>query len=146
MTDSKKIFLDTSPLIYYLQKNELYYPSMVLFWDNYVEYDYVTSSITITEYLTYPYRYNDLRMINEFYSFIYGMDIQTKAIGEKIADKAAQIRAGYKFFKTMDALQLATACITGCELFLTNDKQLKQFREIRCITLDDLGKVKGSVQ
>lgn len=146
MTDSKKIFLDTSPLIYYLQKNELYYPSMVLFWDNYVEYDYVTSSITITEYLTYPYRYNDLRMINEFYSFIYGMDIQMKAIGEKIADKAAQIRAGYKFFKTMDALQLATACITGCELFLTNDKQLKQFREIRCITLDDLGKVKGSVQ
>jgi Predicted nucleic acid-binding protein, contains PIN domain len=138
MTDSKKIFLDTSPLIYYLQKNELYYPSMVLFWDNYVEYDYVTSSITITEYLTYPYRYNDLRMINEFYSFIYGMDIQMKAIGEKIADKAAQIRAGYKFFKTMDALQLATACITGCELFLTNDKQLKQFREIRCITLDDL--------
>ena len=139
MTDSKKIFLDTSPLIYYLQKNELYYPSMVLFWDTYVEYDYVTSSITITEYLTYPYRYNDLRMINEFYSFIYGMDIQMKAIGEKIADKAAQIRAGYKFFKTMDALQLATACITGCELFLTNDKQLKQFREIRCITLDDLG-------
>ena len=138
MTDSKKIFLDTSPLIYYLQKNELYYPSMVLFWDNYVEYDYVTSSITITEYLTYPYRYNDLRMINEFYSFIYGMDIQMKAIGEKIADKAAQIRAGYNIFKTMDALQLATACITGCELFLTNDKQLKQFREIRCITLDDL--------
>ena len=77
-------------------------------------------------------------MINEFYSFIYGMDIQIKSIGEKIADKAAQIRAGYKFFKTMDALQLATACITGCELFLTNDKQLKQFREIRCITLDDL--------
>ena len=138
MTDSKKIFLDTSPLIYYLQKNELYYPSMVLFWDNYVEYDYVTSSITITEYLTYPYRYNDLRMINEFYSFIYGMDIQIKSIGEKIADKAAQIQAGYKFFKTMDALLLATACITGCELFLTNDKQLKQFREIRCITLDDL--------
>lgn len=140
MTDSKKIFLDTSPLIYYLQKNELYYPSMVLFWKNYVEYDYVTSSITITEYLTYPYRYNDLRMINEFYSFIYGMDIQIKAIEEKIADKAAQIRAEYKFFKTMDALQLATACITGCELFLTNDKQLRQFREIRCITLDDLDK------
>ena len=66
------------------------------------------------------------------------MDIQMKAIGEKIADKAAQIRAGYKFFKTMDALQLATACITGCDLFLTNDKQLRQFKEIRCFTVEEV--------
>jgi len=38
----------------------------------------------------------------------------------------------------MDALQLATACVIGCDLFLTNDKQLRQFREIKCITLDEL--------
>lgn len=32
----------------------------------------------------------------------------------------------------IDALQLvASACIQECDLFLTNDKQLKQFREIR---------------
>lgn len=139
MTGSKKIFLDTSPFIYYLQKNELYYSNMVRFWGNYVEYDYITSSITVTEYLTYPYRQNDLKLINEFYSFIRGMDIQIKGIGERVADKAAQIRAEYRFFKTMDALQLATACITGCDLFLTNDKQLRQFSEVRCVTLDDLG-------
>ena len=45
---------------------------------------------------------------------------------------------GSKFFKTMDALQLSTACISGCDLFLTNDKQLKQFKEITCITVDEL--------
>lgn len=38
----------------------------------------------------------------------------------------------------MDALQLSTACLTGCDLFLTNDKQLRQFTEIKCITIDDL--------
>ena len=48
------------------------------------------------------------------------------------------IRAEYKFFKSMDALQLATACINKCDLFLTNDKQLKQFKEIKCVTVDQV--------
>ena len=37
----------------------------------------------------------------------------------------------------MDALQLATACISGCDLFLTNDKQLRQFKEMKCIIVDE---------
>ena len=79
-----------------------------------------------------------MKLINGFYTFIDVMGIQVKAINERIADKAAQIRSEYKFFKTMDALQLATACVIGCDLLLTNDKQLRQFREIKCITLDEL--------
>ena len=59
-------------------------------------------------------------------------------VDQEIAKKAAQIRAQYKNFKAMDALQLATACVTGCDLILTNDKQLKQFTEIKCVTVDDL--------
>ncbi len=138
MTDSKKIFLDTAPIIYYLQNSELYFENMKRFWNKYIEYDFVTSAITVTEYLTYPYRQDDLKLINAFYSFVDSMDIQICNIDKKIAEKAAQIRAEYKFFKTMDALQLATACIMNCDLFLTNDKQLKQFNEIKCITVDEL--------
>lgn len=55
----------------------------------------------------------------------------------KMAKRAAQIRAQYKDFKAMDSLQLAIACETGCDLFLTNDKQLRQFKELRCITVKD---------
>lgn len=138
MTDSKVIFIDTSPFIYYLQHSELYYSYMKLFWERFADCDYLTSSVTIAEYLTYPYCHNDLKMIDAFYSFIGGMDIKIKSIDSEIADKAAKIRAEYKFFKTMDALQLATACITGCDLFLTNDKQLRQFREVKCITVEEL--------
>lgn len=138
MTDFKKVFLDTSPVVYYLECNELYYLNMKKFWKEYGECDYVTSAVTVTEYLTFPYQQNNLQLINAFYAFINGMDIEIKSIDKTIADKAAQIRAEYKFFKTMDALQLATACLTGCDLFLTNDKQLKQFREIKCITVDEL--------
>lgn len=38
----------------------------------------------------------------------------------------------------MDAIQLAVACLEGCDLFLTNDKQLRQFKEIKCITVEEL--------
>ena len=102
------------------------------------ECDYVTSAITVTEYLAYPYRQSDLKMVESFYAFVNDMDIQVKEIDVRIAEKAAQIRAEYKFFKTMDSLQLATACIMRCDLFLTNDKQLRQFKEIKCVTVDEL--------
>ena len=139
MIDCKMVFVDTSPFIYYLQHNDLYYSDMKLFWERYAVCNFVTSSVTITEYLTYPYCHNDLKMIDAFYFFIDGMDIKIRSIDKEIAEKAAKIRAEYRFFKTMDALQLATACIAGCDLFLTNDKQLRQFGEIRCITVEELG-------
>ena len=66
------------------------------------------------------------------------MEINIKSIDREIAEKAAKIRAEYKFFKTMDALQLATACLSGCDLVLTNDKQLKQFKEIKCLMVEEL--------
>ncbi|MCM1499831.1 MAG: PIN domain-containing protein [Clostridium sp.] len=59
-------------------------------------------------------------------------------INVQIAEKAARIRSEYIGFKGMDALQLATACLYGCDCFLTNDKQLKQFNEIKCVTVDEL--------
>ncbi len=138
MTEDKKIFLDTSPIVYYLENNVVYHPKMKKFWKEYEECDYITSAVTVTEYLTYPYQQKNLKMINAFYAFVDGMDIEIKSIDRAIAERAAQIRAEYKFFKTMDSLQLATAYLSGCDLFLTNDKQLRQFREIRCITVEEL--------
>ena len=138
MTDFKKIFLDTSPIVYYLENNEVYYRNMKKFWNEYRDCDYVTSAVTVTEYLTYPFQQNNFKLINTFYAFVNGMDIEIKSIDKVIAEKAAQIRADYLFFKTMDALQLATACLSGCDLFLTNDNQLKQFKEIECITVGEL--------
>ena len=137
MTEFKKIFLDTSPIVYYLENNELYYSQMKNFWKKYESSEYVTSAITVTEYLTYPYQQNNSSQINAFYAFLDGMEIEIKSIDKKITEKAAKIRAEYKFFKTMDSLQLATACIVDSDLFLTNDKQLKQFKEIECITVEE---------
>lgn len=78
-------------------------------------------------------------MIDMFNRLVETTDMEIVEINQEIAKKAAQIRAGYKGFKAMDALQLAVACLSACDLFLTNDKQLKQFKEIECVTVEELG-------
>lgn len=47
------------------------------------------------------------KQINAFYTFVDGMDIEIRDIDKAIAEKAAQIRAEYTSFKTLDALQVA---------------------------------------
>lgn len=73
-----------------------------------------------------------------FNRLVETMDMEIIEINQEIAKKAAQIRAEYKGLKAMDALQLAVACLSVCDLFLTNDKQLKQFKEIKCVTVNEL--------
>ena len=58
-------------------------------------------------------------------------------VNDEVALKAAEIRSHYHFFKQMDALQLATALVSGADVFYTNDKQLLQFKELVVIFPND---------
>lgn len=140
MIEFNKVFIDTAPLIYYLEQNPQYYKKTRKFFGECYELDtqLVTSVITIEEYCVFPFRNSKLELIQNFYKFLYDMEFDLIDVNDSIAKKAAQIRAFYKDFKAMDALQLATACLTGCDLFLTNDKQLIQFTEKKCITIEEL--------
>lgn len=140
MTEYKKIFLDTTPIIYFLDVDVNYAEKVENLFSDFLEAEsqMITSTITCTEYLTYPYRTGNSEKIDAFFEFLSDCDIPMCPIDVDIAKKAAQIRAEYKDFKTMDCLQLATACVQECDLFLTNDKQLRQFKEIKCATMDEL--------
>ena len=59
-------------------------------------------------------------------------------VDDSISTQAARIRAKYKGIKGMDSLQLATAIVYGCDVFLTNDKQLKQVTELNVLLVDEL--------
>lgn len=90
------------------------------------------------EYFVFPYKTKEYSFIDMFNRLVEITDMEIVEINQEIAKKASQIRVEYKGFKAMDALQLAVACIMDCDLFLTNDKQLGQFKEIKCITVDEL--------
>ena len=144
MTDYKKVFVDTAPFIYFIEKddnNPQYYEKVKKFLKDGYDNDkkFVSSAITMEEYFVFPYRKQEYSLIDMFNRLVETTDMDIVEINQEIAKKAAQIRADYKGFKAMDALQLAVACLSACDLFLTNDEQLKQFKEIECVTVEELG-------
>ena len=139
MTDYNKVFLDTTPLIYFLDSDVNFGNKTKSIFEEILSNGktIVSSVITCEEYLVYPYRTNNQDKIDVFYDFTSACGIKLIPISTEIAEKAASIRAQYKDFKAMDSLQLAVAIKTDCDLFLTNDKQLRQFKDIKCITIEE---------
>lgn len=140
MIDFKKVFVDTSPIIYYLENNTLYMKKIKNFFEMCLEHNIqiVTSTITIEEYLVFPYMSEKMELIDNFKRFIAYMNIKVIDIDPEIAEHAAKIRSQYKHFKAMDSLQIAAAITSKCDAFFTNDKQLRQEKELPCITMDDI--------
>ena len=138
MTEYKRIFLDTAPIIYLLEKADPYYGVIQNFFRDFPDADYCSSVISRCEYLVFPYRNHDMDSVNRFEQFLDAFDISVNAIGNDIADQAARIRAQFPAFKMMDSLQLASAELAHCDLFLTNDKQLKQYRRLNVLTVAEL--------
>ncbi len=140
MTEFKRVFLDTAPIIYYLENSSYYMDAMGRFFERCIAENIqtVTSAVTVEEYLVYPYSSGKLAYVDNFKKFIEYMMMDVVSIDYRIAEKGAKIRGRYKNFKAMDALQIAAAVAGGCDMFFTNDKQLRQQKELPCMTMDDL--------
>lgn len=140
MTEFKRVFVDTAPIIYYLENNAQYKDLIKGFFTRCLEENIqiVTSAITIEEYLVFPYSSGKIEFADNFKRFLEYMNIEVVDINSMIAEQGAKIRGHYKNFKAMDALQIATAIVSGCDMFFTNDKQLRQEKEMPCMTVEDL--------
>lgn len=124
MTDFKRVFIDTAPIIYFLENSLLYMESMEKFFSRCVKehIQIVTSTLTIEEYLVLPYSDGKMEYVENFKRFIEYMNIEVVDIDAAIAEQGAKIRGQYKNFKAMDALQIAAAVAKKCDMFFTNDK------------------------
>ena len=140
MTEFKRVFIDTAPIIYYLENSSLYMDSIKKFFAKCLNENIqiVTSAITIEEYLVFPYSSGKMEFADNFKKFMEYMKIEVVDIDSKIAEQGEKIRGQYKNFKVMDALQIAAAVVSGCDMFFTNDKQLRQEKELPCMTMEDL--------
>ena len=139
MTGYNKVFLDTTPLIYFLDSDDNFGDKTKSIFEEILnnEATILSSVITCSEYLVYPYRTDNQEKIDVFFEFINACEIDLIPISVDIAKTAAKIRAEYKDFKAMDSLQLAVAILSGCDIFLTNDKQLRQFTELKVVTVEE---------
>jgi len=139
---SKTVFLDTAPLIYYIEENRKYSSllSKLFLANSKGDFLFQTSVITLLEVLVHPMRENEQQLVEEYQNILCNsptIDIIDLTID--IAIKAATLRAKYGI-KTPDSIQVATALNASAEYFLTNDIKLKAISEIEILILDEIVK------
>ena len=137
---AQRLFLDTAPVIYFVEKNPVYVALVrpVFGQIDSGELQAVTSPITLAECLIHPYRFHRPATAERFREVIVsGRNITFAPTTQSIADKASRLRASYNI-ALPDALQLATAIIEECDVFLTNDPMLKRVTEVGILLLDEI--------
>jgi predicted nucleic acid-binding protein len=139
LKDVKLLFLDTAPIIYYVENNPRYFAIVEPIFNNIDNglLNVVTSPITLAECLVFPYRTQSTLLEKTFCELITQSE-NTLFIptNEVIAQQAAKLRNQYNLSLT-DALQISSAIITKCDGFLTNDIDLKKIKEINVIVIED---------
>lgn len=137
---SKTVFLDTAPLIYFIEGHSAYQPILSRLFDfnDKGSFSFVTSSVTLLEVLVKPLREGQ-KAIAEQYRYILttAPGIELFDVTSAIAEQAAQIRARYNI-RTPDAIQLATCIELGADYFLTNDNRLKAVSETTIVAVGEL--------
>ena len=137
----KRIFIDTAPLIYYIEDtHESYSKALDIFFElnSKMQVQLTTSTISLLEVLVIPLKTKNFELA-EKYKFLLCQSNTFKVwnVDVEISAKAAELRAKYRL-KTPDAIQVATAICSSSDYFLTNDKQLKIVSELRLLILDEL--------
>jgi predicted nucleic acid-binding protein len=94
--------------------------------------------LTVAEYSVKPKILKDTKAIDDFKDFLNALGCSIEAIDLNIAEFSAEIRAKYTHIKAFDAIQIATAILSGCTKFVTNDKQLKQIEELEIVIIAEL--------
>ena len=131
-----KVFIDTAPFVYILEYNKIFTPATEMVFSEFPENTvFITSVITYAEFCVKPITKKNSDAIKEFLSFAEDMNCDFKNVDISIAKIVAILRAKYKFLKTPDALQIATAIHYNCDKFITNDKKLKQISEIDVVLI-----------
>ncbi|MBD1824676.1 type II toxin-antitoxin system VapC family toxin [Cyanobacteria bacterium FACHB-DQ100] len=135
-----QLFLDTAPAIYYIERNSSYFAIVQRIFQGVQNntFQAVTSPITLSECLILPTRQGLLALQQEFNAAIVnGENTILQSIDAVIGRKAAELRVKYNL-KLPDALQVGTAIVAGCYVFLTNDSALKRVQELRVVVIGDL--------
>jgi predicted nucleic acid-binding protein len=135
-----QLAFDTAPLVYFMENNPTYIVRMRSIMKQ-VASGHPTgkaSFLVLAEVLVQPIRTSNKTLVQQYENvLVNSSDFQLVPIGEAVSRKAAELRATYNL-KTPDALHVASAIVSGCDAFLTNDTGIKRVTEIMVLILDEL--------
>jgi predicted nucleic acid-binding protein len=134
----KRLFLDTAPVVYFVEQNPEFIARVEpIFARLDLDIIGVVSAITLAECLVFPIKRGLTDLEQAFEDVVNNDRVEFIATDREIAKLTAIIRAKYNF-QLPDSIQIATAIVSGCDAFLTNDVALKKVTEIRAIVVNKL--------
>lgn len=135
----KRVYLDANLFIYFLAKNEHYFPAAAHFLEaaHNRQFFAVTGKAVIAEVMVNPYRVGNPEQIAKFKQFFAQDFIAVVDHANHLFDTASMY-AGTRRLGLMDAFHFATALDAGCEAMISNDQKLIRQIGLDVIGLDDL--------
>lgn len=120
-----RIYWDSMLFIYWIEDHPVYGRRMSHILDRMTERADVlcTSTFTLAEVLTGPYKRADERVATEIREVFESAAIETLPFTTRTAEIYARIRGRFGF-SPPDAIHLASAADAGTDIFLTNDDAL----------------------
>jgi predicted nucleic acid-binding protein len=136
----KTIFLDTAPVIYFIEAHHQFGPlvKQVVELMNENRIQAFTSVLTLSEVLPKPVETGNDELAEKFKTYLKnGQNLTLLPITETIGETAGVLRGKYPHLKTVDAVQIAAAIDAEADAFLTNDKKLSGIKEIKVLVLNN---------
>ena len=133
------IYLDTSAIIYSVERNEPYLTLLAPAWRQAEagQLAVVCSELVIAETLVRPMREGNTGLEVAFRAVFAAPEVQLVPATRHLWEDTARLRAETGL-KTPDALHAVTALRAGCDLFVTNDSDFRRVQGLPVVVLDDL--------
>lgn len=134
------VYVDANALIYRVEEIEPYLARTRELWQavDAGTAQIVTSELTLLEVLVKPLRDADVRLQQLYQRLLTQVpNVRSLPISSDILRAAAQLRAERQL-KTPDAIHAATALVTDCALFLTNDAGFTRVPALPVVLLSEI--------
>jgi len=134
----RRIGLDTNVLIYYIEEHPIYLKKIEPLIEKIADGKAtgITSYVTLLELLVKPIREGRSDLVGQYKTILTGQ-LEMVPMDEAVSIKAAELRAKYGI-RTPDAIQLASVIHKKGDVFITNDRGLKDVKEIKVLILEDI--------
>lgn len=133
-----RLYLDTAPLIYAVEQ-VLPYAASVDARLSVAGTVPVISDLTRLECRVKPMRKHDTALLADYEMFLTQVVTSIIPLTREVIDQATELRAHYGL-KTPDAIHVAAALTSRCDVFLTNDHRLGRVAGMRIEIIEALGR------
>ena len=136
----ERVYLDTNVFIYALEGYPDFVDELTELFESLDEGNprAVTSEVTLAEVLVRPFINGNIERQTAYQQVLQNSEVlEVVTVGRDVLIEAARLRS-VSTLRLPDAIHGATARLTGCETFLTNDRRLLAISGIEVILLSEM--------